>query len=227
MNRIEFMDRLESLLQDLPKQEREDAIAYYHDYFDDAGVENEQDVIAALGSPEKVAATIKAVQKDEDRNEGEFSETGFNGYDNTSKDEIISKTQAGQENKFSKNNGMLILLIILAVFGFPIWGGLLIGFLGTVFGLLVAFGAVLFSAVVAGFALAVTGVILLVTGIATMFASPISGLAMCGVGMILAGISIGLIVFGVQVLVKAIPAIIRGGVNLLKKLFGKGKTVNG
>jgi len=227
MNRIEFISRLETLLQDMPTQEREDAIAYYNDYFDDAGSENEQDVIASLGSPEKVAATIKAVQKDDGRDEGEFSENGFNGYENTSKDEIISKAQAGQENKFSKNNGMLILLIILAVFGLPIWGGLLIGFLGTVFGLLVAFGAVLFSAVVAGFALAVTGVILVVSGIVTMFLSPLSGLAMCGVGMILAGISIGLIVFGIQVLVKAIPAIIRGVVNLIKKLFGKGKTVNG
>ena len=111
MNRIEFINRLEALLQDLPKQEREDAIAYYHDYFDDAGVENEQDVIASLGSPEKVAATIKAVQKDEDRNEGEFSETGFYGYEDITKDEIISKPRAEQERKVSKNDGMLVLLI--------------------------------------------------------------------------------------------------------------------
>ena len=67
MNRIEFISRLETLLQDMPTQEREDAIAYYNDYFDDAGSENEQDVIASLGSPEKVAATIKAVQKDDGR----------------------------------------------------------------------------------------------------------------------------------------------------------------
>ena len=33
---------------------------YYEDYFDEAGPENEQQVINDLGSPERVAAIIKA-----------------------------------------------------------------------------------------------------------------------------------------------------------------------
>ena len=37
MNRIEFMTELASLLQDIPVEERKDAMQYYNDYFDDAG----------------------------------------------------------------------------------------------------------------------------------------------------------------------------------------------
>ena len=48
MNRIEFMTELASLLQDIPVEERKDAMQYYNDYFDDAGEEQEQQVIEEL-----------------------------------------------------------------------------------------------------------------------------------------------------------------------------------
>ena len=51
MNRAEFMRQLERLLMDIPENDRLDAIAYYNDYFDEAGVENEARVIQKLGSP--------------------------------------------------------------------------------------------------------------------------------------------------------------------------------
>ena len=48
MNRKEYMERLEQLLLVLPEEEREEALQYYNDYFDDAGVENEDRVIRDL-----------------------------------------------------------------------------------------------------------------------------------------------------------------------------------
>ena len=57
MNRIEFMTELAALLQDVPVEERREAMQYYNDYFDDAGEENEEQVISELGNPAKVAAT--------------------------------------------------------------------------------------------------------------------------------------------------------------------------
>lgn len=36
MNRIEFMEELSGLLQDIPEEDRMDALNYYNDYFDDA-----------------------------------------------------------------------------------------------------------------------------------------------------------------------------------------------
>ena len=59
MNRADFMKQLESLLQNISQAEREEALQYYNGYFDDAGVENEQAVIEALGNPAKVAENIK------------------------------------------------------------------------------------------------------------------------------------------------------------------------
>lgn len=59
MNRNEFMRQLESLLQNISRAEREEALQYYNDYFDDAGPENEQAVIEALGNPARVAENIK------------------------------------------------------------------------------------------------------------------------------------------------------------------------
>ena len=51
MTRNEYLTRLAELLQDIPAEERVAAMEYYNDYFDDAGGENEQQVIRELGSP--------------------------------------------------------------------------------------------------------------------------------------------------------------------------------
>ena len=45
MNRSEFMTRLRELLTDINEAEREEALSYYEEYFDDAGEENEASVI--------------------------------------------------------------------------------------------------------------------------------------------------------------------------------------
>lgn len=49
MTRNEFMFQLRTKLKRLPQSDAEDAIAYYQGYFDDAGPENEQEVIEGAG----------------------------------------------------------------------------------------------------------------------------------------------------------------------------------
>ena len=51
MTRNEYLGALRQELRSLPLQEQEEALRYYEEYFDDAGPENEQKVIAELGSP--------------------------------------------------------------------------------------------------------------------------------------------------------------------------------
>ena len=94
MNRAEFMRRLTELLGDVPPAERDEAIQYYNDYFDDAGAENESGVIASLGTPEELARTIKAGLND-GGNGGEFTESGFSGYTQTPKNEVVRAGEAG------------------------------------------------------------------------------------------------------------------------------------
>lgn len=76
MNQKEFIDRLEGLLMDISAEERDEALQYYSGYFEDAGEENAEQVIQELGSPEKVAATIKTDLKG-GGDAGEFTETGY------------------------------------------------------------------------------------------------------------------------------------------------------
>ena len=89
MSRVEFMNQLKNLLWDIPEGEREEALNYYEDYFDDAGADNEAQVIASLGTPEKVAAIIKEGLNEEANEQGEYSETGYTNYGQNSKDEVI------------------------------------------------------------------------------------------------------------------------------------------
>ena len=45
MTKIEYLAELDSYLMSLPNEERENAVKFYDEYFDDAGSENEQSVI--------------------------------------------------------------------------------------------------------------------------------------------------------------------------------------
>ena len=56
MNRAQFMEQLKKLLSDISEEERQEALDYYESYFDDAGEDQEANVIRELGSPGKVAA---------------------------------------------------------------------------------------------------------------------------------------------------------------------------
>ena len=49
MNRKEFIEQLSYLLQDIEDEERQAALEYYEDYFDEAGIENEALIIEELG----------------------------------------------------------------------------------------------------------------------------------------------------------------------------------
>ena len=58
MTRAEYLAELDSHLITLPKEERDMAVAFYEEYFDDAGPENEQAVIDELGKPFNLARSI-------------------------------------------------------------------------------------------------------------------------------------------------------------------------
>lgn len=58
MNKTEYMEELARRLRHLPKEDFQKAIDYYEEYFADAGVENEAQVIEDLGTPEFAAKQI-------------------------------------------------------------------------------------------------------------------------------------------------------------------------
>ena len=70
MNKETFLSRLEQLLYDIPREEREEAMDYYRSYFEEAGEENEASVLEELDSPQEIAASIKADLKGPDSKAG-------------------------------------------------------------------------------------------------------------------------------------------------------------
>lgn len=58
MTRAEYLSELESHLITLPREERDMAVRFYEEYFDEAGPEQEQAVIEELGKPYQLARTI-------------------------------------------------------------------------------------------------------------------------------------------------------------------------
>ena len=115
MDRAQFMRELENLLADIPETERREALEFYENYFDDAGPENEASVLRELGSPEKVAAIIKADLKGSE--------------DPWTKEPGQMPEKYGFEKKgsfFRKGNqAVLILAVILLVFISPFIKGML------------------------------------------------------------------------------------------------------
>ena len=216
MNRQEFMKRLEELLQDIPENEREEALQYYNDYFDDAGAEKETQVIEELGSPEQVARTIKAGMSDAG---GEYTETGytdprFQEHQNLSPKDTSAEEPAGKQKKkidFWKILSIILLCILLLPVIIPL-GCIAIGLiLLVVFGIAgIAVGAVALCA-----AFLVTGVVLICYGIWRIFFTPALGLCLSGVGCLLLAVGILVTVLVAAVGLKIVPWLIRAIVKLI------------
>ena len=238
MNRSEFMFRLAQLLSDLSQAERSEALQYYQDYFDEAGPENEQQIIMELGAPEAVAASIKAGLSSEDSEKGEFSERGFTGYgepyfdapgqfrSRRAKFEQM-KHEAGRKfNEFSGerrrfSGGQIVLIVILIIFASPILlavAGTVIGLVFAVFGCIVG---IVFSLLGTTAAFLIGGLAQFVYGASQCFSSPADGIMTCGVSLLLMAAGALLVIADIWVMTKACPAIWRWTVRLWHRIFGR------
>ena len=61
MTKKEFIERLERNLSALKAEDRENALAFYEEYFDEAGEGAESAAADELGSPEKLAEEILCI----------------------------------------------------------------------------------------------------------------------------------------------------------------------
>ena len=219
MSRKAFMARLDELLADITEAEKDEALSYYEEYFEDAGPENEEEVIQSLGSPEKVAATIKAGLSENAQEDGEFSETGYTNSYYDVKDEVATINK--RKGLGGIGTGGWIIILILCLFALPILGPILLGIAGTIFGILVAIAAVIFAVLVTGVALVAAAIAMVVAGFATLFTTPLVGIALIGAALLVAGVGILIAILGFWVVTKVIPPLLRGFVELIRKPFAR------
>ena len=219
MDKQQFLAELKQLLGDIPAVERDEALEYYEDYFEDAGQENESTILKELESPEKIAFMIKAGLRDSDKSIGEFTETGFSGYGPTYKDEVANTIPNSDDRGFTTRRdgkGMSLLMIILLILAAPIWVPVLGGLLAALVGIAIGMGAVIFSIAIAGIICAVCGIIVLIVGIPGMFSLPAGGILITGIGLLMIGIGILLTMAGTIIVMKVVPAIFK----LIARLVG-------
>lgn len=231
MSRREFMERLKALLATVPDGEREEALQYYNDYFDDAGPENEEQVIRELGSPEQVAQKIVA-----EHSEGvaEYSERGYEDARFRESKEIMSQSRkaqdenagsAGSQNRpevqKTTNIWKVIAIVLLCILAAPIIIPLGIVVLVVLIGLVIAAVAVCFGVVVAGVAVLAAGLVVIGVGLAKLFITPAIGLAVAGMGFLMFALGIVLSLVILWCCVKIVPWFIRGIVGLIRYPFRK------
>lgn len=243
MNRKEFLSRLESRLWNISPAEREEALQYYNDYFDDAGAENEQTVIETLGDPEKIAETIKRdLLREEDIRKASSSDRELIPYGKTESDKTESEKReyggreswdgqyAGsgsvyeppREKEKKKTGGDMTLLIVLAVLISPIWLPVVLGILGALFGGLVAWFAMIFGFGVAAAALLGVLLFLIILGGMCVMLNPFVGMVLWGCGLICGSIGLVFLMLTVAMAGIATPAIFRG----IAWIFGRRKKEN-
>ena len=121
MDRAQFMKQLERLLSDISEAEKQEALAYYNSYFDEAGPENEASVIRELGSPGKVAAIIKA---DLDESNEEYAQYTENGYEDIYVAAALDGASAFKKIRYITLPMLKPTVVLLILFGL---GGILKG----------------------------------------------------------------------------------------------------
>lgn len=215
MNRLEYMQRLEELLSDLSRSEREEALQYYNDYLNDAGVENEQEVLESMGTPEQLARVIKEGLRDNGA-AGEFTETGYHNetYTEEVKNEVVKK-----ENRKQLSGGMIVLLILLCIAALPMLAAMLSGLFGAGVGILGGLLGLFVGTAAAGIGLFAAGIVLLIAGMVKIAVVPLAGICLAGAGILLLGLSLFFIWITVWLWGTAFPWIIRTVVNLCRKLL--------
>lgn len=234
MNKAEFMAELERLLQNIPESERVEALNYYEEYFSDAGVENEQKVIAELESPIKVADNIKdGLRANMDAGSG----TNHSAYQSGSAYQNGTAYQGStvyQGNTFYQNStdtqtqtkqSMPTWAIVLIIIGCVICSPAIIGGVAALFGMFCAafFGLIglIFGFGAAGICMIIAGIMLTILGFAKVFIGPFGGLLLAGGGLLVAALGVLFLMFTIWLCGCALPALCRGIAWLCKKPFEK------
>lgn len=166
MNKKAFIEELKKRLKHLPKEDREDAIAYYQEYLADMEVDENTDVTERTGNPKDIAREIIA---------------------NCTEKHIASQKQQGG----IKNSATTIWMVILGICAAPIAVPMVMALLVILLSVLIVVISVILAVLISGACFLAAGVLSL---IAIVFAPGIGQKLVCmGFGFV--GIALGFLFF--------------------------------
>ncbi|MDD2973306.1 MAG: hypothetical protein PHE02_14375 [Lachnospiraceae bacterium] len=231
--------------------EREEAIQYYNDYFDDAGEENEGVVIGELGSPQKVAETIKTDLMGKNAEDWEFTEAGCtnmggrpkaavakvengentqqagnryqNEYGNQYNGSYNHSYENGAPAKRKPDTGKIILIVLLVIVTSPLWMSVGGALIGLIVSVIAVLAALLLAFVLLTIACIVGGLLLFGISFVKMMVSPLLGFMTMGIGLLMLGVGLLALTASVWICGKVIPVLFIGMINLCRKPFQKNK----
>ncbi len=235
MSKNEFLDRLFQLLSDLSPEERDEAIAYYREYIEDAGFGNEGKILEELGTPEGVAAEIKSGMANKDNQDINYSSNTvkdspepypFSGQGSGQNKHTYYYNQENPNAVVSKkglNKPVIILIIIALVFLSPLWIGLAGTLIGVLFALLAAIFGIIVVCAAIGIVCFFAGIVLIIGGFTSLIALPILGFALIGAGLIVTAIAILLLLLTGCICFDVIPWAVRTISNLIHGFKNRNK----
>lgn len=196
MDKREYLAQLASHLKDLANDEFEDAMHYVEEYFDEAGIDNEQRVIDELGSPAKYAAQIKA--------------------SSTIKENIREPRKAVKPSSGIKT----VWYIIAGICALPIALPLLAVVVAFIFAFLAIVFAIIVTIIAITFAAYISAIPLLISSFPLFAVSVPSGFMALGASVALLGIAIFVTSIVIMIFSHFIPWVIRVLSNLFNSLKG-------
>lgn len=170
MTRAEWLKKLRLEIYKLPREEIDDIIAYYTEYFEEAGEDREQMVIAELGSPAKIATQIKA------------------DYAVRQLDDKEDKHKGSKQSTASKA-WWIILAVVGGACAAPVALPLVIVLVVLVVAMIITIFSVIFSVLAAAIASFVSGLVLVIVGITTLGGSVPAAVLIIGIGLMIMAIT--------------------------------------
>lgn len=170
MTREEYMTKLQKYLRKLPKQDYEDAIEYFNEYFSDTDEEGQQRLMEELGTPKEAASELMGNLLDRKLN------------------------QEGEEKKDKKG---IAAITILAILSTPVTIPLLVAMLAVLFAAVITVACVILSDFIAAFGILLIGGKLLLRGIVSFPYSISGALTITGCALLGIGCAILLYILGI------------------------------
>ena len=173
MTREKYMAKLKKYLRKLPKQDYEDAIEYFNEYFSDTDEEGQQKLMEELGTPKEAAADLMC----------------------NLLDRKLQEQETDIEEKKSKKG--IITLSVLAILSTPVTVPLFIALLAVLFAVAICVVCVIFSDFIAAFGVLLIGGKLLLRGLVSFPYSLSGALTVTGCGLFGIGCAILLYILGI------------------------------
>ena len=233
-----YLQELTTYLTGLPSEERQAALTYYEEYFDDVGADGFAKVIAELGPPKRLAVQILS---EYDRGYLDFEPQGSSASLPAKPEEVAGpegqeqaaadpesaaeqqakakdqqKTAADANTERSNNRLLVIILIIVAL-------PLLLPLAGATLGLMLAAMGIIIGLFAGSLALTIglsaAGLGLLTASLPLMTVTLWDGLLVLGTGLLLLALGLLTLLVLLGVCFKLLPAIVNGTFSLFGRLL--------